>query len=71
MSQWGSGRGGGKQDGSVAAYKQNPVFIWCVVQYVYIILLYRTLCTNTYFLRYRQLDVGWVEVGGCTMYDKG
>ena len=33
-------RGGGlKQDGSIAGYKQNPDFIWCVVQYVYIILV--------------------------------
>ena len=67
---WGGGGGGGGrkgQDGPISTYNQVPIFfIWCVVQYVYIILLYRNLCRKPYFLRYRQL-----EVGGATMYDKG
>ena len=39
--------------------------VWCVVQYVYYILLYRTVCRKPYFQRYRQLELGEV-----TMYDK-
>ena len=41
-------------------------FCCCVAQYVYCIMLFRTLCRKPYFLRYRQL-----EVGGVTLYDKG
>ena len=44
----------------------SSFIVRCIVQYVYFIELYRTLCRKPYFLRYRQLEVGRV-----TMYYKG
>ena len=55
------------QNGPIFAYNEIPIlFILCIVQYVYFIVLYRTSYRKPYFLRYRQLGVG-----GVTMYDKG
>ena len=63
----GGGGGGGYQNVHISACNQVPIlFVWCIVQYVYFIVLYMILCRKFYFLRYRQL-----AVGGVTMYDKG
>ena len=67
----GDGRaGGGGNNMGLLLHTSKIQFFYLVVQNVYIILLYGTLCTNTYFLRYRQLDVGGVEVGGCSIRDR-
>ena len=45
--------------------RPDLLFAWCIVQYVYFIMLYGPLRRTPYSLRYRHL-----EVGGVTMYDK-